>query len=330
MLNSMPDQREQTKNFIRRTGPILPVHLARELNTEILFASAILSELTSRNELRLTSKAIGGSPLYYLPGQESRILEKLSPYIKGKEKEALDLLKERRVLMDNKLEPWQRIALRSLKDFANAINVSANEHTEVFWKYFLVANAEANPMISEILTKESTQKEEEKHQQEETAGATGELKQEVVEQEPKQEKEQDDKLIAELKQQILKELKKETPEKLENQKLLKKQEAPSGKFYSRIMEFFKNNEITATREIVVKKEKEFDFIAEIPSPLGALRYYIKAKDKKNITEPELSTVFAEGKLHQLPAILIANGVPNKKAQSLLSTKFSGKVIFKKI
>ncbi len=43
----MPDQREEILKFIKYSGPVLPVQIAKHVNTNILFASAMLSELVS-------------------------------------------------------------------------------------------------------------------------------------------------------------------------------------------------------------------------------------------------------------------------------------------
>ena len=84
----MPDTKTDALNFIRREGPIQPSQLASELNTNILFASAILSELVSNKHAKITSVKKGGSPFYYVKGQEAK-LEELQTYLGGKPKEAL-------------------------------------------------------------------------------------------------------------------------------------------------------------------------------------------------------------------------------------------------
>ncbi|MFC1682475.1 hypothetical protein ACFL0X_02575, partial [Nanoarchaeota archaeon] len=60
---------------------------------------------------------VGSSPVYFLEGQE-RGLEGFSNHLKSKEKEAFDLLKEKKFLGDSEIEPAIRVALRAIKDFA--------------------------------------------------------------------------------------------------------------------------------------------------------------------------------------------------------------------
>ena len=59
------DHREKLLKIVQDKGPLLPAQINRELNTNVLFASAMLSEMVDAKKLRLSSMKIGGSPLYY-------------------------------------------------------------------------------------------------------------------------------------------------------------------------------------------------------------------------------------------------------------------------
>ena len=48
------DVREKILLFISKNGPILPVKIAKELSTNILMASAHLSELTAHKKLKIS------------------------------------------------------------------------------------------------------------------------------------------------------------------------------------------------------------------------------------------------------------------------------------
>src|SRR3989338_1197444 len=104
--------------FLKARGPSLPVHIARDVKTQPLFAAAFLSELYNEGKIKMSSLKIGSSSLYYLPGQESQ-LENFTDFLNQREKEALSLLKKEKFLDDEKLEPVVRVALRSsnMKDF---------------------------------------------------------------------------------------------------------------------------------------------------------------------------------------------------------------------
>ncbi len=129
-------------SFIRVRGPSLPVHIAKEINTSILFTSAFLSELISEKELKISSLKVGNSSLYFIPGQEP-LLEGFSHHLNNKEKEAFELLKQKKVLKDHEQHPVIRIALRNIKDFA----IPFQKNAEVYWKYLIVSEQEFIDLI---------------------------------------------------------------------------------------------------------------------------------------------------------------------------------------
>ena len=83
--------------FVKKNGPVLPVQVSKNINTNILLASAILSGLVSEKKVFLTHQNIGGSPLYYVKGQESK-LDILYKHLENAEKEAYDLLKDKKTI----------------------------------------------------------------------------------------------------------------------------------------------------------------------------------------------------------------------------------------
>ena len=123
--------KEKIISIFKIKGPCLPVNIAKETGLSILFASAFLSEFLSEKKIKISNMKVGGSPLYFIPGQET-MLEKFSNYLKSKEKEAFDLLKEKNILKDINQEPSIRVALREIKDFA----IPFKKDGEIYWRYF--------------------------------------------------------------------------------------------------------------------------------------------------------------------------------------------------
>ena len=119
-------KKEITLRLINEQGPIIPSQIYKEIHTDILMASAILSELAGNGEILVSSIKIGGSPLYYLKGQEPR-LERYIERLHEKEKKALFYLKKEGVLLDSKLEPIMRVTLRAVKDFAKQFEAKIGE-----------------------------------------------------------------------------------------------------------------------------------------------------------------------------------------------------------
>ncbi|MBA7698971.1 hypothetical protein ES703_107655 [subsurface metagenome] len=154
-LSIMPTQdtseiKEKILFLLRKRGPSLPVHIAREVGLSILFASAFLSELVSERRIKISNMKVGNSPIYFIPGQES-LLENFSQYLKSKERDAFILLKEKKFLEDKKQDPAIRVALRAIKDFA----IPFKKNEEIFWRYLTIPE-------KELKTKEKPRKIEKK------------------------------------------------------------------------------------------------------------------------------------------------------------------------
>jgi len=346
----MTDQREMAFNFIQANGPVIPVQISKILNTNILFASAVLSELVERKVLKMTNAAIGGSKVYYIPGiQEPLLGEKLFHALNPVEREVFTFLKDSKVLRDKALEPKQRIALRDLKDFAVPLTITLGEQSEIFWKFHIISDEEAKPLISNYIEDAPAVKEEIKivepvkvevakieqpqvNMQDVVAKLREDLMRELA---PKMKEQQEDirsKKETKVKEEEEDELEKETDdnEDEEEKSFVDKSEGkkPEGKFYKEILDFFNDSNIKVLKEEMVKKEKEYDFVVRVPSAFGTLNYFVKARDKKTFNDSDVSLAYSSGQLRKLPTILLGKGKLNKKAISLIDEKLNGQLVFK--
>ena len=342
----MVDQREEVLGFVKYNGPVLPVQIAKHVNTNILFASAILSELVSRKMLKISHASIGGSPLYFLPGQEDRMDERLSKSLSGREKEAYNLLKNKRVLWEKGLEPWQRVAVKGLNDFAVSIQVKEGENLETFWKHHLVTDEEAKLVVAEtmnevyskqeqvqsIVTNINTQQETipvSPIQQSMAPKAEVVLQQQIEIQQPIIQ----DEVVSKL-EPIARHTKREAVQEslIEGIKIRepKKEKKEDTKFYGRVIDFIKDNKVEVLKEEIVKKDKEIDFVVNISTSFGKLRYLVKAKNKAAINEADVSMAFSEGQMKKMPVILLTNGKLNKKASLLVEQKMQGQLVVKEV
>ena len=145
--------RDQIFEIVRQKGPILPVQLSREINQNVLIASAILGELVSAGKIKFSYTKLGGSPLYYVDGQEPK-LQQLYSQLHDTEKKIYDLLKEKKILRDKQLEPAFRVALRNIRDFAIPLEINMNDTTEIFWRWYLISNEDIKPFIHNLLESE--------------------------------------------------------------------------------------------------------------------------------------------------------------------------------
>lgn len=297
------ETRERIVEIVKAKGPVLPVQISKEIGSNILMASAHLAELTASNRLKISTIKVGGSPLYYLQGQEA-MLQKFVSNLNDKEKKAFDLLNQQKILKDSEQEPVIRVALREIKDFAVPLNVSHNNNREIFWKWYLTPNEEAEQLIKQklqILEKPIEKTVEEKAIQKQ------EIKQQRIEE----------------KQEIQKEIKpKKEPRKY-------KPREKEDSFLKEIIKFFEKNKINIVSSEVIKRNSEIDFIVEIPSVVGNLQYYCKARNKKRISDSDLSNAYVKGQLKRLPVLVLSPGELSAKAQEMIGKELSN-LTFKKV
>jgi len=297
------DSKERVIQTIRIRGPVIPAQIAKVIGTDILMASAMLSELVSKNILKISHVKFGSTPLYYLPGQESR-LQDFAKNLHEKEKRAYDLLMQKKILRDKTSEPVVRVALRNIKDFAVPLQVKINGNVEVFWKWYLISNEEAAKIIKETIKFDEPKKEIKPVQE-----AITRKEQEKPKEEQKQIKKE------ELKRVIPREEIKNEEKKIFVDK------TAEDKFLSEVKRFFEKSSINLIEQKIVKKNSDLDLVIEVPSAVGSLIYYCKARSKKRISDSDLSSAFVQGQLKKLPVLFLTKGELTKKAKDMLSKEF---------
>ena len=283
--------RKKIVGILKLKGPSLPVQVARGIELSSLFAGALLSELAKEKTIKISHMKVGGSPLYFLAGQEP-LLEKFHTYLPGKEKEAFLLLQKKNVLEDKTQVPAIRVALRNLKDFAFPFP----KNNEIFWR-FHTAN------LTNSTNKQNTIKPEKLKTQAEIKGKI--QLQELAS--PNKEKQLDIGLKTEVKKEIPKQ-KQEKPKK----------EKQIPEFPLKIINTLQNNNIEILEQKDIKK-REFSAIIRIDSTLGKIRFLCIAKDKKIITESDLRLILQKTQSLKMPALVLFPQDINKKALSYAQT-----------
>ena len=343
----MADQyRDKIWSIVKMKGAVLPALIASELKIDSMIASAMLSEMSSNGTLKISHIKIGSSPLYYDPTRPE-VLEQYTSSLKSVERETLLLLKTSKVLRDGSLSPLARVAFQGLKDFAIPLDVTIGNSKEVFWKWYLLADKDAESIIVEMI--EGPRKEIEPAQSRDTQQdsepekpkkkSPGRPKKIVTESPARQEKLSS---IPERTPQISKNEKKieqkqesrskmqEVRSKTQDEKSnLKHSVLQESSFGASVASFLKVGGIQIVDVSAGKSGKEFDLVLKVPSPIGSLLMYSKAKEKKKINDADLSVAFVEGQLKNLPVIFLSNGVLDKGLDTELEKKYKG-LVFKTI
>ena len=293
--NDLKQKKQLMVEILNKKGPSLPSAVSREVNLSLLFASALFSELVTEKAIKFSHLKVGGSPLYYIEGQESQ-LDNFINYLPAKEREAFELLKKESVLSVEETDAGIRVALYNMKDFAMPMKVKLNNEEKIFWRFHNIPEQEAFKKVEEREVKEIAVKDEiaerEKHIKKEVT-----VKDEIAEGEKTIKKEQEKIKIHE------KPRRKDVPRKKEKEEF-------------------------RTKAHSWLKSKNFEFIEEydkkeslgtvyVSSNVGKLTFLIIAKNKTKLNEADISLAHQEGLQAKMPVLLLTNGELTKKAASYL-------------
>ena len=70
-------------------------------------------------------------------------------------------------------------------------------------------------------------------------------------------------------------------------------------------------------EVNTVKKSEFDLVIEIPTAVGGLFYFCKAKNNKRISNADLSNAYVQGQLKKLPVVFLSPGELTKPARNFM-------------
>jgi hypothetical protein len=277
--------------LLQTRGPTLPIHISTESGLSTLFANAFLSELLSKKTVRTSNMRIGSSPLYYLPGQEEQLLNFIE-HIKGRERDALELLKKEGVVRDENLEPAIRVAMRSIRDFAFPLQANMNGTAIIFWRFLTVGDNEAKNRIREMFEP------------------------------PARKEEQKDQELPEKKEEKKEEREEEKPRKKEESANIKKEEKnpltiEENEFYKRVREQLEEEGMEVS-PIEVKK-KDLILRVRVDTKIGKVEFLAVGKEKKKISEVDLTIALQRAQNERSPCLFVSNGELNNKAKEYLES-----------
>jgi hypothetical protein len=384
--------------FIQTSGPTTPTKVSKTIKESSLIASAHLSDLASQKKIKISKLKLGGSPLYFLPGQEDQLYNFAQGNMNPKDFIVLNKLKDKKVLRENEQELLTKVALRHLQDFAIPLQVRLQDRAELFWKWHLLPTTDANNLISQILNPkkqeevEVSKKLEKELEEKLQADSVEQLKlkeaqeeklakesQEIQKpQEPKEEikavliketqvqekqeikpdpikqlkelvkETQETKInepVKEIKPEPKEPIKQETKEPLEPKEQIKQEPKESQSkleplskeneikkpkkvktsksakdpFLNQIEEYFKDLEIQILDYEIVRKNKEIDMTLKVPSVIGKIKFFAKAKSKKKCDEKDLSSAYMQAQIKKLPLLFLYSKDINTKAKEMLNS-----------
>ena len=280
----MPNQdttelKERILEIIKSRGPSFPAQISSQIGMSILFTSAFLSELLSEKKLKISHMKVGNSPLYFISGQEN-LLERYSGSLKSKEKDAFELLKEKKFLIDNEQEPAIRVALRSIRDFA----IPFEKHNKLYWRYLTAEEEELG--IKEVKKVEI--------------------------------KKPDKKLeIFDKKPEPKKPIKKKAVKKKASSTSVKKKTSSNGKndkFFNKVKEYLVGKGIEISDIVSFSKD---DLVLKVRDSASGSEYLVFAYNKKRVNEEDIVKAYKKISDFGLKYRILCLGDPAKKTSGLI-------------
>lgn len=378
------DNSDRILGLVRQKGPLLPVQINKDIGVDVLVASAMLGELCDKRLLRLSKLKIGGSPLYFLPGQESKLMH-FSDKLNEKDNRAYERLKSQGVLHDAKQDALFRTALRNIPDFAVPLEVNSQGVRHIFWKWYLLPNQDAEKKIMNKLgmgeKKEDAKEEKKEMKKEETraeerpepaqkenaaqvavaerrpeqlvtvdvGGATHVERKEPIAQpsalhpqpipgpqqtlmarqpvveeklaEPKPSPAEPAEAVKPAPKAMPKKEESKPEETKEEPAEEIKQEDITDEFHLRVLGYFTKNDIKIESTLVIRTGSDIEFIIHLPTSVGLVPYFCKAKNKKKCSDDDVAKAFLASRPKKLPTLFLYTGDLTKKAKEIVATEF---------
>ncbi len=305
--------KERVLTALQAQGPSLPVQIKKQVGEgDTFLIGALLTELRSAGKIKVSNVKRGGSPFYFVPEHKSRLASFVGD-LGEKERRAADKLREQKVLRDSEQDPLTRVCLRQIKDFAMPVEVKTKDGIQMFWKWYLVDNEETEALIRKKLGIKKTVPEPVKVAVTKAAEVVEETEN-VSEQKP---------VVKEVVEEPLIE---EEPVAKAASKILKEVDDTGDVFLKQILEYFAEKHIQVITKEILRKNSDVEMTVSIPSAVGRVEYYCKAKSKKKNNDGDLSSAFVQGQLRKLPVLYVTTGDITKKAREMLSKEFKGLVL----
>jgi hypothetical protein len=208
------------------------------------------------------------------------------------EKKLLERVESKSFIPHSELTTQDKFILPGLRDFLVPLKVKYGDSELVVWKHYAVPNEKIMPSISEMLKKTVPKVEVPKEKPRETIFERKEVKAEVPAGGV------------------------EVP--------AGGVEVPAGVFQTRVNGWFSNYNVEIVKSEVKRKGKELEFIIRMKTPVEQ-EYYVKCKDKKRISESDITLTYTEAMQKKMPAIFMTSGKVSKKILKTIDKKFGGLV-----
>lgn len=330
MLQNIP--KDKILDVVKQ-GPTVPNKIVKIVGGDTMLIGAILSTMISTGEVKYSILKVGGSPLYYVPDQESKLEEFIS-YLNDKDQKTVRVLKDQKIIQDSAQDPLTRVSLKTVKDFAKSFEIVIGEKKELFYRYFLIPREEAELLAKKhIAEQEKTSQEimvdEKSSSLDKVAAIQHAVSNESIEiqTDPLPEKP-----FVDLSEEPVVEHKKKKHEEIHRKEKVESEISDSINAVSDKKDFFetiKKHFHEKNLDIISKEKiKKTEYTLVLKNHDSNEYSYCVAKDKKTVNEGDLSTAFVFAHQKKMPCIFLLTGHLSKKAESMTQKEFKDMIIEK--
>ncbi len=296
----MPGQNNLDKAFdvVRAQGPVLPVEVASKLGVDSFLATAYLAQLVETGKIKQTKERIGTSFIYHLSGQEGAANARIITLQQSGKKTARMFARE---------VPQSPEVTARQKAFADRLAEIEAKEIQAKITAPSVAERAVDKTVAKPLPEVRTAEETHIRPQITHNSSTRETNQEFLDRFKPAIAEQLAKPVQEVKSAVshfISEV---------GKKISPKQQ--DGLLVEKALAFLVDGRADIISKELRKRGRDADIVATIPTSIGPMRILIIVRDKKTISEADLSVVYTEGQNKKLPAIFVTNGKLTKSAQS---------------
>ncbi len=314
---------DKVLSLLRAKGPLVPNDIKKVIGGDTILVGAILSELANRGFVKISNLKKGSSPFYYLEGQEKQ-LERFTEFLNPKDQKTVHYLKQKKILQDKTLDLFYRVSLRQIKDFAKPFTLQTTQGEQLFWRYYLVSETQAKAILTEANNPKPTE-EHSLHQKAEKQKPIIKVSQQKFSQTELQQQ-----VNSKQQQTISKPVQKAKPlapeEKFEQQHIALNKPIEQTPFFETIRNYFKQSDIAVLEEKTITKNREYEFIIQVPTAVGHMEMLCVARNKKKLNQTDVAPALLKAKQKDLLCFFLTNGIFTKKSKELIKREYKGIII----
>ncbi len=290
-----------------KNGPALPVEVASKLGVDSFLANAYLSQLVETGKIKQSKDRVGNSFIYFLAGQEAQASSRISNLLQGGKKTAR---------MYASSVPAGPAVEQKRQAFTQRLAEIEAKETQV-----------KRPMPQQVLPQATQRPQTVSEVQKQDflnvlkPAIESQLKQQAQEQaQPAQLNLPRIPSPQEVFAAVGNNFNSQRVEGIENVKnVFHKIKSTIFMEDGRVVEKALGFLVDAGSEIIGKelrkKGREADILTIVPTPIGPIKFFVMARDKRTVSEAELSLAFTAGQHRKLPVIYVTNGKLTKSAQN---------------